>query len=162
MTREAFLSPSKRHFDKSWGVVIVLVRNTRAPSMTQISVSVPPLSMLMSRLASSETSWRGVLPVPALTAPLNSPEFCNVAFIVDSPSRIAEPHQRRVGQISIVNTRIIDAHGVSPRDRANLLQSGHPPRLNIEDMNMRPRPIRVRTIQDRFPRRIVKCIGAVE
>src|ERR1700692_2088838 len=56
MMREAFLSPSKRHFDRSCGVVIVLVRYTRAPSITQTSVSVPPLSMLMSRFASPDVS----------------------------------------------------------------------------------------------------------
>jgi len=38
MMREAFLSPSKRHFDRSCGVVIVLVRyNARSVDHTDIS-----------------------------------------------------------------------------------------------------------------------------
>src|SRR5258707_9305677 len=97
MMREAFLSPSKRHFDRSCGVVIVLVRYTRAPSITQISVSVPPLSMLMSRFASPDVSSAGAPPLSTLTSLLNSPEVSSVAFIIDSPSRVAETHQRRVG-----------------------------------------------------------------
>src|SRR5882757_5471655 len=114
MMREAFLSPSKRHFDRSCGVVIVLVRYTRAPSITQISVSVPPLSMLMSRFASPDAFSARAPPLSTLTSLLNSPEVSSVAFIIDSPSRVAETHQRRVAPISIVDTHIVDAHRMLP------------------------------------------------
>src|SRR6267154_3310551 len=132
MIREAFLSPSKRHFDRSCGVVMVLVRYTRAPSMTQTSVSVPPLSMLISRFASAGKCSAIAVCLSSFTSVLNSPEVFSVAFIVDSPSRIAEAHECRAGQISIVNTGITDTHGVPSCDGVNLHQAGHPARLNIE------------------------------
>src|SRR5437870_3532977 len=48
MTLLALRRPSNRHFERSYGVVSDFVRWTVGPSMMQKSVSVPPLSMLMS------------------------------------------------------------------------------------------------------------------
>src|SRR5664279_767115 len=46
---DAFVMPSNRHLDRSNGVVSVLVNVKSCPSQTQMSVSVPPLSMLIRR-----------------------------------------------------------------------------------------------------------------
>src|SRR3546814_19657425 len=46
--RATFCRPSNRHLDISEWVVSCVVRQSLSPSITQISVSVPPLSMLIS------------------------------------------------------------------------------------------------------------------
>ena len=46
---DALVMPSKRHLDRSNGVVRVLVYVKSVPSQTQMSVRVPPLSMLIRR-----------------------------------------------------------------------------------------------------------------
>ena len=46
---DAFVMPSNKHWDRSNGVVSVLVNVNSVPSHTQMSVSVPPLSILIRR-----------------------------------------------------------------------------------------------------------------
>src|SRR5512137_2975317 len=47
MTSDAFCRPSKKHLLRSYGVVSTFVFLTAPSVMMQISVSVPPLSMLI-------------------------------------------------------------------------------------------------------------------
>src|SRR5260370_41475587 len=83
--------------------------------------------MFMARFPTTDVCSVAAPPLSPLTSLLNSLEVSSVAFIIDSPSRVAETHQRRVGQISIVDTHIIDAHRVPPvmdiRGRSCHLQS---------------------------------------
>ena len=49
MTEDTLVMPSNRHWDRSTGVVSVFVNANSDPLPTQMSVKVPPLSMLIKR-----------------------------------------------------------------------------------------------------------------
>src|ERR1700730_2661381 len=118
MSRDTLDNPSNRHLERSCGVVRVLVRYTRAPSMTQISVRVPPLSILMSL----------------------SPRMDSTAAFIVAPSSVAQAHERHVGEISVVNDDVIHAGYVPAVGRTRSLEPRHAPRLAVEHVQMRAVP----------------------